>query len=247
MQLPPLGWAAGVLGRTDPTPERLKTYLAAGADAVEIHVSAAEMLAGGWTHRLAGILDEFRWVSLHAPKVDANERSEVFERVRQAADVLPIQRVTVHPEEDMDFLALDEAGDLFAIENMDRRKVVGTTRHLFEALSRTTSLPAVLDLQHVWEHDPSMRLGRDLIAVMGSRLSHLHISGCDETRIHAPLTEATNAAAVLNFYAQRELLLPVILEGEYGQVDDPVERLRDELELVREMLRARVEITGARG
>lgn len=231
--LPPIGFAAGVLERTHPTPELLDAYLEAGADAIELHIQAQRLMDGGWQDALAPTLARFRWVSIHAPKVDSPDALvPVLRALRSAACDLPVLRVTVHPEPDLPYAELEAATPLFAVENMDRRKAVGTDASLFRWLAAHTQLPFVLDLQHAYEHDPSLALADTLSAVMGRRLSHFHVSGEAEGRIHAPLTEATNADPILGALKRLEPRRPIILEGEWGNHPDPLGGLAAEIRMV---------------
>lgn len=240
---PPIGFSGGAVARHTPDRDLLELYRKAGADAVELTLSAEEILQNRVLPSLSNALQAFRWKSVHAPTLEEPEvREAVLRALREAARRVPLNVIVLHPQTDLDLPRLDQdEGQLLAIENMDRRKLLGHGPEFFQDLSRSTQrLRFVLDLQHAFEHDPTLKLATRIHQAMSPRVSHLHVSGESPGRRHAPLQEATNRGTILR--ALQTLTPwehPVLLEGErLGQNRDPLPSLQEEIEIVQEALRA---------
>ena len=70
----------------------------------------------------------------------------------------------------------------------------------------------VLDLQHVYENDSTMKLAEELISLWGNRLKHMHVSGCTKSEIHFPTYKSDNKVAITKIL-RRGINVPKIMEG----------------------------------
>ena len=109
-----------------------------------------------------------------------------------------------------------------AIENMDKSRDSGIRVEDIVQVAHSVDLKFVLDVQHAYEEDPSMKYANDLYEGLEDRLSHLHVSGESQESNHCLLHRSSNSDAILGFLetvlARKSVSL--ILEGEYKTVDD---------------------------
>ncbi len=113
-----------------------------------------------------------------------------------------------------------------SLENMDGQSNCGYEPAELAEYFDEYDLQFTLDVQHVYEHDPSMEYGWTLLDVLGDDLVQLHVSGETETNGHALVSEARNREEILSFVEEifdDGYEVPIILEGKYDTVAD-VER-----------------------
>lgn len=183
----PVGFSTGTLYPNDPDLS-IQSCLELGADAIE--VSALRLRELGPVARTMGnpLLDQFRWVSIHAPSRFApDEEAEVARQFRSLAGHR--HAVIVHPDTIVRPEAWQPLGNLLVLENMDRRKTVG--RYASEFVSLFQMLPRArlcLDLAHVRQIDPSLVEAYRFVKEFGERLVELHISEVSAASRHAPLS-----------------------------------------------------------
>ena len=181
----------------------------------------------------SSILKQFNQITIHAPMKEVyytpheevkpfryhSGQEAVMDKLRSIAHQVPIQGIVVHPDLVDDYAWLDQSGLPILLENMDHRKKVGLTPEFFEQILAKYSFGTVLDVQHAWEHDPSMSLAKELLAAMGSRLRYLHVSGgigtpgAEGYQGHAPLVLSQNRASITDFLERSLPSVPFILEG----------------------------------
>ena len=87
----------------------------------------------------------------------------------------------------------------------------------------------VLDAQHAFEHDPTMKYALDLFNMGKNRLKYLHISGETEGEgnNHILLDKSRNAKQIISFLdkVMSERESPIILEGEYRAPEEVAEEI----------------------
>lgn len=152
----------------------------------------------------ANLVATFLRVTLHAPfkAIRWNNKSEVGDllaRLDWWGELIPNLSVVFHPDTIDDLTCLNGREFIPCLENMDSRKTRGIRPEEFERWKSEFDGGFVLDAQHAWEHDHSMRLAHELHDCFGSRLSHLHVSGCQGRQGHNLLQHAHNAADILAF------------------------------------------------
>lgn len=213
--------------------EKVKFSFDVGANAIELGFNSVEdLLKYEVSEKTKEILLGFDFVSVHAPKISKEDSERVFERLRYLVKEIGIKGIVIHYDGIEDFGMFDSSGLPFAVENMNSDKVCGKTLNEFRELAdKYKNLKFVLDLQHAYEHDNSMRLAGSFVEVMGDRLSHLHVSGrSGKVFHHIPVCVANNGKVIL-----KGLKIcgdvPIILEG---LLDGDVEELaRRELEEIK--------------
>lgn len=193
------------------------------ADGVEMNITSLDRFDTYETP-----LDTGR-ISFHIAPEDTH-----IEAVTQLADRHNPEAVVVHPDILSDSLAqtyVDE-GTPLSIENMDTRKDSGFEVEELENLLTAHEATFTLDVQHAYEHDPSMEYAWDLVKMADSRLSELHVSGETKDCIHALVHKANNREAILTFLREfyaSGYSAPMVIEGKYETVDD----VRREVDLLR--------------
>ncbi len=199
----PLGFSTGCMYKSSLMLENIISFYShIGADALEISFGeAGELRTFHLDEGLLATINSFSYVSIHAPlkgiKYGDNDFSRLaIRKLGGLCDKLPVQGIVVHPETVDDFKVLEESGLPFLIENMDKRKTRGILAAEFTAYSMLYKFGFVLDLKHVYEHDPTMALAADFVNAMGDRLKELHVSGHDSSSNHAMLHTAQNREAI---------------------------------------------------
>jgi hypothetical protein len=131
-------------------------------------------------------LDAFERVSVHAPAT-MNE---------DAVDVVGLLEpfsfdVVLHPDVYGAEPACARLGARALFENMDVAKRCGRgLDDLQEVFATFPDAGFCLDVAHVWTNDRTLRLGHELLDVLGGRLRQLHVSGIEEDGTHRPTTQA---------------------------------------------------------
>jgi hypothetical protein len=86
----------------------------------------------------------------------------------------------------------------------------------------------VLDLNHCFTNDPSMRLAAEMYAAFGKRISMVHISGFE--KLHEPLSR-TKQLEILTAIPDKNL--PIIIESGC----DNIEEAKKEYEYIKNFLK----------
>jgi len=223
----PIGFSTGCLHKAGmQANEAVRLYHCIGADAIELSfASSAELDAFSLTTTATKTLEQYKYVSIHAPWKARYDSSsyKTLDKLRYLYETTSASGIVLHPANDVDFQMIDRQGLPFLIENMDSRKKFGTTPEDFRKLAEDYRFGFVLDLQHAYEHDPSMTLAMELINAMGDRLKHMHVSGCTEMENHVPVHMAKNAENITKILDQHKNI-PKILEGELPRYVDMMMR-----------------------
>ena len=162
-------------------------------------------------------IKEYKYITIHSPSTDVTYGSnstteDVFKKLRYLCKELPIKGIVIHPNVVEDFSKLEESGLPFLIENMDERKSTGTHPLHFKEYAKKYKFNFVFDVQHAFQHDSSMKLGEELIKVMGNRLQHVHVSGCNKKHRHYPTFISDNKENITKIL-EMKIPVPKILEG----------------------------------
>jgi sugar phosphate isomerase/epimerase len=206
-----------------PLKKKIEFIQAAGADAVEISFATpGEFFKRNLSIDVLERLKGFAHVSIHAPwKGIVYEKGnlEALKIISDLIDVfaqLPGAHAVMHPNIILPDLAhLDSYRLPLWLENMDGKKVVGIKAEEFAVYREKFHFGFVLDLQHVYEHDPSMNSVDDFLKEMGDlRLKEVHISGQDGVYHHLPLALSLNSRGDKGCRKKNPVLtFPLISEG----------------------------------
>jgi len=208
-----LGFSTGVLHKTHRTKEALKIMRDLKYDTVELGFVKLNRIEEGW---LAEISDKdlmgFKYISFHAPKFNYgnNEGTKaIFEKIDKIDSIRKLDTVVFHPDPIEDFDAFKEVRFNVSFENMDNRKESHKNPSDFdEIFSQNKNYKLVLDINHIYTNDSSMKLADSFYEKFGNKISQLHVSGYID--YHNPLFE-TRQAKILR--AIQDFNAPMIIES----------------------------------
>src|SRR3989344_732259 len=213
-----LGFATGLM-RHLPTQNAIEFIQKTGCEAVEVNFPK-DYKERDWISEIpTGVLDSFNWVSVHLPKISAdgeegqyadNHGTEVvFDMYKRLNALRHIDAVIVHPNMVSDFGVLSRFGQKVLLENLDKRNTQFTRPEDFrELFSDSSPFGMILDLNHVFTHDPSMRRAKEFYDAYGDRVGEIHLSGF--TELHEPLFRTRQDEII---YSIQDFSTPIILEG----------------------------------
>lgn len=171
--------------------------------------------------------------SVHIPTFDGRDLGGEIKMVKQIFLFSDFDFVVTHPIKvggsypNELYRKIIENGFALAIENMDSKKDSGFDIEELKELLKTVSY-FVLDVQHAYEHDPSMGYALDLFEAVKKQLVYLHVSGQTDNNCHALIHQATNRNEILSFLQKIffEVQIPIILEGKYETSEDLRKEIR---------------------
>jgi hypothetical protein len=183
-----------------------------------------------------------RYFSVHLPLYNNCGSSDlIFSSLEKINKFKPIDCVTMHPSLDCPeefFAAASEKAIPLALENIDKPSGLACSlgyqvEELSELIERF-DLGFIFDIQHAYEHDPSMNYARKLFFALQDRIRHYHLSGQNPADCHSLVQKANNREAVLKFirWAYQQKRAPIILEGTFSDAEE----LKREISLVKRKL-----------
>ncbi|EKE15705.1 MAG: hypothetical protein ACD_11C00110G0013 [uncultured bacterium] len=230
-----LGFSTGCLYKTlnGLEKETISIFGGMGCDAIEIMWHNAD-------DDLTKVLEmddefwkQFKSISLHIPSLDAYSDVKIaslLETVVQVHNKIHFDMIVLHPYEAMNWDIFRQFDLPFAIENMDWRKDFGKYTDSLKDIFSKFDVSMVLDLNHCYSNDPSMKLAEELLDVFGDRIKKIHLSGFGT--YHDPLYR-TKQEEILKAIPDKNL--PIIIES----VCDTVEEIKEEFEYVKSYLEKR--------
>ncbi|MBP9702674.1 hypothetical protein KBD69_03215 [Candidatus Woesebacteria bacterium] len=202
-------------------------------DAIELNFGRVEEFINLSMSDLAKIKSEvsiFKKISIHAPfrniRYDGNS-SELLSKLNVFALSIAAEYVVFHPDTIVNGEIIELVlGNVAAIENMDKNKIYGTNvGDLASLFEKMPSARFVLDLNHVYTLDKSMKLSRVLFEEYKSRIVSYHVSGYGgESDLHTMLSKTS---AILEAVPDKTIL--AIHEGTVSSI----EQIQTEYNLVR--------------
>ncbi len=219
-----LGFSTGCLYKSEPSIiRRLEILKDIGCKTVEL---GFVKLAGFWNEIDEVIsepkcLDGFDYVSLHAPVApythihgsldDATRK--IFCRIFKLNDIRKLDLVVFHPDAMYDFAVFRgwpwPRGLVCAFENMDNRK--GSYKNLNDMVklaSTFNKFRMVLDVNHAFSNDPTMKLALDFHQYFYNLIIQTHLSGYRNG--HVPLFETKQTEIIEGV---RNIDAPIIVES----------------------------------
>src|SRR3989344_2340754 len=178
------------------------------------------------------IFDSNYYRGLHTeynPDIELNEQVSLIKKIfdTHKLDILSIHPIKV-PERYYEEILSNNIP--IAIENMDKNKSNGYQIKELTKLLEIYPLTFVFDVQHAFEHDPSMVYAKELFDAIKEKLSHIHVSGETKEIDHALLTKANNKEVIIDFIRKIFLIknTPIILEGQHSTTEE----LKQEIQLL---------------
>jgi len=212
---PQLGFSTGTLHKTKlRLREQIAVIRSVGCRAVEIGCVKMESFLSKDLDELEEIdFTGFEYVSFHAPKFNYGDPGTkyILNRIKRLQGKIgrPFDLVVVHPDSIRNTQIFINSELKIGLENMDSRKSsYRTVVELEFILEVCPGTSFVFDVNHAFSNDPTMRLAKDFITVLGSHISQVHLSGYAGS--HEPLFETKQVELIKTI---QNLNVPVIVES----------------------------------
>src|SRR3989344_2499485 len=163
-----LGFSVGTLHKTSIFPmsaEAVQIMRGLGCTVIELSVIRPERISGLQKMTRADLAG-FEYVSLHAPALDFTYEnsqvvSDLFAILIKAHKKFNFDAIVVHPDLVKDWQLFESVKLPWAFENMDNRKAFGRGRADLAQVFSNMPAKMVVDMQHVYTNDQSMRLAEE--------------------------------------------------------------------------------------
>ena len=222
-----LGFSTVSLHKTHPTISRetFGIFRAMGCNVIQLMCLTEEDILKLITEITASDLVGFEYVILHAPPIPIT--ANTLELLQRAQNIFHFQAVVIHPDEIENWEIFARFKLPISIENMDwtreRGKYVDSMQAVFEKIDARM----VLDVNHCYTNDPSMRLAGEMNAEFGDRISQIHVSGFETGH---ELLFKTKQLEIMDAIVNKNL--PIIIESFCETVED----VKSEFEYVKNYL-----------
>jgi hypothetical protein len=129
------------------------------------------------------LIVKFGFLSLHAPSSEFvyDRNKETFICLNKISKILSkfnLDTVVLHPTSVKDWTVFKDYGDLpICIENMDNRKTTGRNYQELKNILEEYGFGFVLDLQHCYSNDKTMKLSNELKEKFKNQIRLYHVSG----------------------------------------------------------------------
>ncbi len=157
-------------------------------------------------------LEGFDYVSVHAPAFpyakDAPSQ-EIFDKITRLQRIRSLDLVVFHPDTIKDLSVFENLPFKVGFENMDNRKsVYKTLDDMLRLLSLNKGWTMVLDINHIYTNDPTLKLAEKFFQRFRNKISQIHLSGYVQG--HDPLFITRQRALVA---AIQDFSVPIIIES----------------------------------
>lgn len=225
-----LGFSTGALARYMDTKQALHVIKKIGCQAIELGFVRKQRVEDGWMEAITKEdLEDFKYVSLHAPKMyygDNEETRNIFNQIEQINKLRSLDLVVFHPDNVVNIEVFKKVSFPIGFENMDSQKPFGkTVDDLEKILNNDSSFGLVLDTNHIKSNDPSMKTVNEFYSRLGNKIAQYHISGLGSDFPHIPLFQ-TQEVDILK--AVRDLSKPIICESRL--IPDNIRREKEFIE-----------------
>lgn len=207
-----IGFSAGFLWHTYQCSSKaiIKKCKDMGCNAIELHCPVEEF------HLIDELKpDDFKgfdFVSLHSPS--GIENSDILDKLQGFHNKLKFDAIVVHADQVKDWDKLKSYDMPFSIENMDQERKTGKTLESMKKIMSHSDYRVVLDINHAYTNDPTLKLAEDLWNEFKNRISHFHLSGYEKK--HSPLVE-TQQTELIDFLKNKDKL--IIIESVCEDLD----------------------------
>lgn len=188
-----LGFSTGVFYNSSVNPisnGTIETMLNLGCNAIEISCLGGEF---GHVKKIdKNLLSHFSFISLHAPAgnfIYKNDKNTVdaLNEIKKIHSMLNLKCIVIHPSNVENWDVFKNFMQLpICIENMDNRKEVGKTFEDIDSIKQKTGLGVMIDLQHCFSNDHTMKLAEKFLNSYGGEIKEFHVSGFFDN-YHHPL------------------------------------------------------------
>ncbi|MFH1427317.1 MAG: hypothetical protein ABIG60_02195 [Patescibacteria group bacterium] len=160
-------------------------------------------------------LQNFKYISLHSSglmKYKNNKKTKLMlEIIQEAHNRLNFNCVIIHSDLIEDWTVFKNYTFPIAVENMDLMKKSGKTPRSFKKILANEKIKLVLDLNHCYTNDKSMKLAEEFYHNFKNQICEIHLSGYkDKNNLHVPLLK-TKQIKILKAIPDKNM--PIIIES----------------------------------
>ncbi len=216
------------------SPENFKTIADSGSEIIEICWNSISELDR--IMEATPFVKTYPRTSIHLPTDVRYSNDEVTRSVLEKAfelyQAIGAELVVAHPDLIDRTDVFDRYPISWAAENMDcRKKTFRGVEDMKSFFQAHDSWGMVLDVNHCFSNDPSMKLADEFIATFHERIQEIHLSGY--AGYHEPLYQ-TKQEIILA--AAKKLDVPIIIESTFDAADE----VKKEFEYVTDFLRKKI-------
>lgn len=209
---PRIGLSTGTLVNSLPVEKILDFYREINCKIIEISHSHVFSVT-------PSLISGFDYISVHdSPRRhygDDMRSKEKLKKLESKCKELSVSRVVIHPNLVNDWTVLKKYEIPWGIENLDSRNTTGTTIEEMRSLIKKTGFGLVIDYNHCYTHDPTMKLAWDFRHALSDSIKEQHISGYKDPTLkgrHLPLSD-TGQIEILDII---DCSIPIIIEIDTG-------------------------------
>ncbi len=212
-----LGFSTGYFWQTEfSEEEKIARVLKLQSDAIELGVGRVKYIERRMSKKAVDLLRQFRYRSIHAPndtRYPSTNSDKIISQIMQYARQIDAHTVVIHPDIIDNYSYVTQSfGSLLAIENTylgcSFGRTVADMKTVFKHLPNARF---VLDVNHVFTNDRTMKLASDFHSAFTKQLAHYHLSGLGKGG--HPLLSHTREDIIFNGI-QKDV--PIILESSPG-------------------------------
>jgi hypothetical protein len=216
-----IGFCHGVMYRSmdQYSKENIDLFKDCGCNAIEIHCHSVDEIKK--LDILPPLIESFDYRSVHLPCVLKYKNDEttnnVLEKIENFYNKINASLAIVHPDLVEDWNVFNKYTSVnWAIENMDDLKAsYKNVQDLKDFFNEHNDWNFVLDVEHCYANDKTMKLAEDLITELRDKIKEIHLSG-HET-MHNPL-HRTKQIEIIEYC--KNLNVPIIIESTFEQSDN---------------------------
>lgn len=198
--------------------QAIDIYKECGDSAIETCVNDMSRVAK--LDEIIPFVKSFSYKSIHLPSDVIYKKDskiiQLLDKVARYYKKIDADLVLVHPDVVDDWRVFENYKMNWAIENMDNRKEkYRTAQELEDFFEKKPDWKLVLDLNHCYSNDSTMKLADDIIVRLKNKIAEIHLSGY--TRYHEPLFK-TKQKFIIDYCVKLDV--PVIIESTFDSVDE---------------------------
>lgn len=208
-----LGFSTGCLYKDLEVKEAISVIKSLGCKYIELGFITSERFFNGQLDRISEKdLEGFEYVSFHTPKLDYGNNADTkrfFEMMSDFSKRVKLDLVVFHPDMIEDFSIFENANFSIGFENMDNRKnSYKSVSDTETVMLRNNNFKLILDVNHCYSNDSSMRLAEEFYKKLGNKISQIHLSGFNG--YHDPLFETEQLEIIRSI---QNFDVPIIVES----------------------------------
>ncbi|MFA4930807.1 MAG: hypothetical protein WC570_03030 [Patescibacteria group bacterium] len=213
-----IGFSHGVLHQVLEvySAKAINTYKSCSTSVLEICINKVDEVKK--LNIIPPLVDNVRRKSIHLPSDTIYRNDETTKKLLQEIisfyHTIGSELILVHPDLVKDWRVFDSYPANWAIENMDNQKQsYKTSTEIENFFTQHPNWKFVLDLNHCFSNDDTMKLADELIKKCQNQIAEIHLSG----HTHEPVFK-TKQNIILD-YCQK-LAVPIVIESTFNNINE---------------------------